>query len=114
MGGRLALLIGLRNPDVFGVIGALQPAIRVEDAETIADLARDAMTHGPLHLRIVTSEQDDFLGPARATHERLDASGIPHEFLVLPGKHGYEFNRGPGSIEMLAWHERVERGLPAP
>jgi iron(III)-salmochelin esterase len=114
MGGRLALIVGLSNPDVFGVVGAMQPALRVEEAETIANLARSAMAKGPLSLRILSSDEDEFRGAAEATADRLAAAGVPHEFLVLRGKHGYEFNRGPGCIEMLAWHERVERGLPAP
>jgi pimeloyl-ACP methyl ester carboxylesterase len=114
MGGRLALVVGLSNPEVFGAVGALQPAIRVDEAQGIADLARAAMAKGPLLLRIVSSEEDDFRSAAEATVDRLKSAGVPHEFLVLPGKHGYEFNRGPGCIEMLAWHERVQRGLPAP
>jgi pimeloyl-ACP methyl ester carboxylesterase len=114
MGGRLALMVGLSHPEVFGAVGAMQPAIRIEEAQVIADLARDAMAKGPVRLRILSSEEDDFRSAAEATADRLTAAGVPHEFLVLPGKHGYEWNRGPGCIEMLAWHERVERGLPPP
>jgi iron(III)-salmochelin esterase len=29
---------------------------------------------------------------------------------VIPGGHDYTFNRGPGGIEMLLWHDRVLRG----
>jgi pimeloyl-ACP methyl ester carboxylesterase len=114
MGGRLALVVGLSHPEVFGAVGAMQPAIRVEEAQGIADLAREAMAKSPLHLRILSSEEDEFRPAAEALADRLNAAGVPHEFLVLPGKHGYEFNRGPGCIEMLAWHERVERGLAPP
>jgi hypothetical protein len=32
------------------------------------------------------------------------------EHLVVPGPHDYPFNRGPGAIEMLLWHDRVLRG----
>jgi acetyl esterase/lipase len=72
------------------------------------------MEKGPVLLRILSSDEDEFRGAAEATVEKLKAAGVPYEFLVLRGKHGYEFNRGPGCIEMLAWHERVERSLPAP
>jgi enterochelin esterase-like enzyme len=114
MGGRLALLVGLSNPEIFGAVGAMQPAIRVEEAQEIADLARQAMAKSPVLLRILSSDEDEFLAASQATSDRLTAAGVPHEFLVLRGKHGYEFNRGPGCVEMLAWHERVQRGLPAP
>jgi iron(III)-salmochelin esterase len=114
MGARLALLVGLSNPEVFGAVGAMQPALRVEEAQTIADLAGAAMAKAPVKLRILSSDDDEFRTAAEATADRLTAAGVPHEFLVLRGKHGYEFNRGPGCIEMLAWHERVQRGLPPP
>jgi iron(III)-salmochelin esterase len=114
MGGRLALMVGLSNPEVFGVVGAMQPALREADAQSIAELARSAISKAPVRLRILTSDEDDFRGAAETTAERLTEAGVPHEFLVLKGKHGYEFNRGPGCLDMLAWHERVQHGLPAP
>jgi hypothetical protein len=114
MGGRLALLVGLTHPETFGVVGALQPAIRIEEAGLISELARAAMAKAPVRLRLVTSEEDYFLAAVRATSERLRADGVEHELLVIPGTHGYDFNRGPGGADMLLWHERVQRGLAAP
>jgi enterochelin esterase-like enzyme len=114
MGGRLSLLVGLTHPEVFGVVGALQPAIRPEEAPMISELARAAMAKAKVSLRLVSSVDDPFLPAVRAASERLTADGVPHELLVTPGNHGYEFNRGPGGAEMLLWHERVQRGLPAP
>jgi hypothetical protein len=46
--------------------------------------------------------------------QALHEEHIPHELLVTPGPHDYVYNRGPGSYEMLLWHERVLRGLPPP
>lgn len=114
MGGRLSLLVGLRHPEIFGAVGALQPAIRVEEAPMISELARAAMARAKVALRLVTSEEDFFLPAVRAASERMRADGVEHELLVIPGTHGYEFNRGPGGAEMLLWHERVLRGLPPP
>jgi hypothetical protein len=114
MGGRLALLVGLTHPETFGVVGALQPALKVEEAALISDLARAAGARAPVRLRLVTSEEDYFLPAVRAVSERLRADGVEHELLVIPGTHGYEFNRGPGGADMLLWHERVQRGLAAP
>ena len=49
--------------------------------------------------------------------EALDAAltqrRIPHEFRLLAGPHDYPFNRGPGGVEMLLFHDRALRGLPA-
>jgi hypothetical protein len=114
MGGRLALFVGLSNPEVFGVVGALQPALGVAEAPIVLDLARAAMTKAKVVLRLVTSDEDYFLPAVRATSQALREGGVPHELLVIPGTHGYEFNRGPGGVEMLLWHERVQRGLPSP
>ena len=114
MGGRIALFVGLSHPEVFGAVGALQPAIKVEEAGLIAALAGRAMEKARLLLRLVSSDDDPFLPAVRAASAEMRAREIPHELLVIPGTHGYEFNRGPGGIEMLLWHERVQRGLPGP
>jgi poly(3-hydroxybutyrate) depolymerase len=114
MGGRLSLLVGLSHPEVFGAVGALQPAIRVEEAAMISALAKGAMAKAKLRLRLVTSEEDYFLPAVKAASERMRADGVEHEMLIIPGTHGYEFNRGPGGAEMMLWHERVLRGLPPP
>ncbi len=114
MGGRLALFVGLTRPDVFGVVGVLQPALSVQEAPMISALAKAAMAKAPLRLRLVSSEDDPFLPAVRAASDRMRADGVEHEILVVPGIHGYAFNRGPGGAEMLLWHERVQRGLPAP
>jgi iron(III)-salmochelin esterase len=114
MGGRLALFVGLTHPEIFGVIGALQPAISVEEAPLISDLAVAANAKANVLLRLVSSDADPFLPAVRAASERLARDGVIHELLVVPGNHGYEFNRGPGGAEMLLWHERVQRGLKAP
>ena len=114
MGGRLALFVGLQNPEVFGVVGVLQPALRAEEAPLVLDLARAAMAKAKVVLRLVTSDEDYFLPAVRAVSQALREGGVPHELLVIPGTHGYDFNRGPGGVEMLLWHERVQRGLPSP
>lgn len=114
MGGRLSLLVGLSHPEVFGAVGALQPALRVEEAPMISALAQAAMAKAKVALRLVSSEEDYFLKAVQAASERMRADGVPHELLVIPGTHGYEFNRGPGGAEMLLWHERVLRGMAAP
>jgi len=114
MGGRLALLIGLSHPELFGAVGTLQPAISVGEAEWLAQLAKTANARRPLKLRLVSSSDDPFLPAVRAFAQQLGKLQVPHQVIVTPGPHDYIWNRGPGSYELLLWHERVLRGLPAP
>ena len=114
LGGRLALLVGLSFPDVFGAVGALQPAVRESEAEMFSALARRAMERRAVALRLVSSEADPFLPAIRAISDRLRQDGVSHTLLVVPGPHDYAWNRGPGGVEMVLWHERVQRGLPPP
>lgn len=114
MGGRLALLVGLSRPDIFGSVGALQPALKPSEGPMISELARAAMKAFPVELRLVSSEADPFLPAVRAVSERLRADGVVHELLIAQGHHDYDWNRGPGGAEMLLWHERVLRGIRPP
>jgi acetyl esterase/lipase len=114
MGGRLALLVGLSRPDIFGSVGALQPALKPSEGPMISELARAAMDKFPLELRLVSSEADPFLPAVRAISDRLRADGVVHELLIAQGNHDYTWNRGPGGAEMLLWHERVLRGFRPP
>lgn len=114
MGGRLALLVGLQNPQVFGAVAALQPAISAGEAPWLSALAARAMQKAPLRLRLVTSDDDPFRGAVLALSARLGDEGVEHDLLVTPGPHDYDYNRGPGAIEMLLWHDRVLHGLPPP
>jgi len=114
MGGRLALLVGLSHPEIFGAVGALQPAIREEEAEWLTDLAVQAQARASSKLRLVTSDGDYFRSAVERLSGELHRRGVEHELLVTPGPHDYVYNRGPGSFELLLWHERVLRGLAAP
>ena len=79
----------------------------------LARRAKSAMMDAQkLRLRLVTSDQDYFRGAIGQLHLALESEGIEHEHLVLPGPHDYIFNRGPGGVEMLLWHDRVLRGEP--
>lgn len=113
MGGRLALWIGFRFPELFGAVGAMQPALRVEEAASVAALAQGARARNPkLHIRLLSSEGDPFLAAVNAASAKMKEVGVEHDLVVVPGPHNYEFNRGPGCAEMLLWQERALRGLP--
>ena len=112
LGGRVSLLSGLYQPQEFGAIATLQAAFDSSDAPRLADLAARAKSRNPkLQFRFLTSDGDYFLAANRAIDQAFSASHIDHKFLIVPGPHDYIFNRGPGAIEMLFYHDRALRGL---
>lgn len=111
LGGRVALLAGLLHPEVFGAIGSLQAALQAAEARPLAKRVQAAREKAsPLRLRLLTSENDFYRGEILALHRELERLKQEHEHRVVPGPHDYPFNRGPGAIEMLLWHDRVLRG----
>lgn len=114
LGGRVSLLVGLAHPTEFGAVGALQAAVQIPEAKTLAKRAKAAREANPeLALRLVTSERDFYKEEIAAFHEELTKRGVPHRHEVLPGPHDYPWNRGPGAFEMLLFHDRVLRGRAA-
>ena len=114
MGGRWALELGLRFPRVFGSIGALQPAIRVDEVERFAERALSAMAVRPQSIRLATSDGDPFREPTEALARALERRAVPHRLVLTRGPHDYAWNRGPGSLELALFHERALRGLRVP
>ncbi|MFI5301441.1 MAG: alpha/beta hydrolase-fold protein [Polyangiales bacterium] len=106
-GGLAALGAGLARPDVFGVVGALQPALGQDDYVAALSDSIPAQLKGR-RLRLVTSTDDMFRARIEALHASLDRASIAHDFRVTPGPHDYAWNRGAGAVEMLAWHDRVQ------
>jgi hypothetical protein len=110
LGGAVALAVGLDSARSFGAVGTLQPAIDVHDAARWAARAQAARRANPsLAIRLLTSDGDYFRDAVRATSAAFDAAGIIHDFDQVLGPHDYPFNRGPGGIEMLMWHDRELR-----
>ncbi len=110
LGGLLSLRIGLASPAAFGAVGALQAALDERDATLWTERALAARRLNPaLKLRLLTSDGDYFLEPNRAVSRAWSDAGITHDFELGLGPHDYPFNRGPGSIEMLVWHDRSLR-----
>jgi hypothetical protein len=95
------------RPDVFGAIGALQPAVSPDQVDRIADDLAHRLDRRPL--RITTSEEDVYHDVLVDLDRALTARAVPHEFAIEPGPHDYIWNKGPGAIEMLLWNDRVLR-----
>lgn len=106
LGGALALKLGFAHPDVFGAVGALQPAIGKDSGPKLEEWLRGARTHGDVPFRLTTSSDDYYRDAVRAVHAYLVDASLPHDFTELVGPHDYPFNRGPGAYELLLWHDR--------
>ncbi len=107
LGGAVALRVGLANPAFFGATGSLQAAIRADEIPMYTAMAvRARSSHPSLNLRLVTSHADYFREAITRMSHAWRAAGVEHEFADVPGPHDYPFNRGPGAIEMLLWHDR--------
>jgi hypothetical protein len=114
LGGRGAISVGLHRPEAFGAVAGVQAAFDSENTNDFAVRAERALAKNPrLKLRLLTSSEDYYLAVMRRFHAALDRKNVPHDFLVVPGPHDYAFNRGPGAIEMLVYHDRVLRGRAA-
>ncbi len=109
LGGWSSIRIGMARRDLFGVVGALQPAI-IDPPMIEWAMQLIAQNLGTRPFRFVTSTEDLYRYTLTELDKRLSAKNIPHEFLLTPGPHDYPWNKGPGSIEMLLWHDRKLRG----
>jgi len=112
LGGLHSLEIGLAHPEVFGVVGALQPAVRGRIDRVLARYVASP-SRPPQRVRLVTSRGDVYRRDVGALDAAMRARGIAHDLRVVAGPHDYVFNRGPGGVEMLLFHDRALRGLPA-
>lgn len=113
LGGRAALLVGFAHPDVFRTIGTLQPAIQVAEADELSRRAKGYFAKRPAGtLRLLTSDGDYFKDAVGAFDRSLETALLPHITHIVKGPHDYAFNRGPGGIEMLLFHDRALRGEP--
>jgi hypothetical protein len=108
LGGVVALRIGLTSPEAFGAVGGIQPAFGNGQSAEWTALAQGARARRPeLKLRLLTSHEDYFHEAIVGVSHAWSSAGVAHDFADLPGPHDYVFNRGPGSIELLLWHDRV-------
>ncbi len=87
-GGVWALEIGLRNPDVFSSVAAVSPALAVNNPRPAYDplaLARNLATAPRLFL--LAGDHDWARDGTEQLDQVLTAGGIPHEYVIFPGKH---------------------------
>lgn len=107
LGGYASLGVGVRKMDAIGALGCVQAAVSSADADKWSDRIAKAMaTHGARPLHLLTSTADAFREPVTALSASLTKRGVAHTFRLALGPHDQPFLRGPGSLEMLLWHDR--------
>jgi hypothetical protein len=110
LGGAVGLRIGLTHPETFGAAGGIQPAFGDDPAGLWTSLAQRARSrNAEIRLRLLTSHDDYFRAPIVSVSRAWTSNGVAHDFAEVVGPHDYSFNRGPGSIELLLWHDRALR-----
>jgi hypothetical protein len=108
LGGAIALRTGFARTDTFGAVGALQPAVADDQTQEWVELARAARAkRRELAVRLTTSHDDVYHDVIARLSDAFRAAAVPHDFADIVGPHDYPFNRGPGAIELLLWHDRV-------
>ena len=110
LGGRAALLVGFERPSAFAAVGSLQAAF---DTAEVSELTRRALAarrgNPKLSIRLLTSSGDYYRRALTSISQAFARAGVDHDFVVVPGPHDYDFNRGPGAYEMLLLHDRALR-----
>lgn len=113
LGARAAVLVGLSRAKAFGVVAGLQLAIDESEIRQLTRLAKRARVSNPaLQLRLLTSTRDYYLDVNKKLSRAWRRAGIAHSFRIAVGTHSYRFNRGPGALEMLLFHDQALRKSP--
>lgn len=109
MGGARAMLYGLKYPEMFSAIGAVQGAFgpSLDTYRQLIDKNRGKLKNRSIQL--VTSDGDGMAPSVEKMSHLLKDEGIPHTYMNLTGPHDYIFNQGPGSIALLMFHNRAQR-----
>lgn len=108
LGGYASLGVGARRMDAIDSLGCVQAAISTGDADKWTDrIAKAFATHGTKPLHLLTSTADAFRAPVEAFSASLKKRAIAHTFRLAIGPHDQPFLRGPGSLEMLLFHDRA-------
>ncbi len=107
LGGLLSTYIGFKYPEYFGAIGSQQGSVGSR-AVLLDRLRKDKIDIlRTRKLNVATSDKDGFKGSITQFSARLARAGLEHRFTVLKGRHNKRFVKGPGSMELLLFHDRA-------
>jgi enterochelin esterase-like enzyme len=104
MGGLGALNLAFQHPDVFGVVGAHSPSVRVQPDPALWFLKDQTFwDNNPiwlvehrsglesLSIWLDAGDEDVWLPNIEAVHQALTDQGLKHEWHVFPGPHEAEY-----------------------
>ena len=84
-----ALHLGLKYPEVFGVIWSVAPALHyakgTDSAWGSANVKAEAIKRSKMRIRLLCGTEDELLRLSKAFHRLLGQMGIPHDYLEVPG-----------------------------
>ena len=106
LGGHFSIELLLRRPEAFGAWGGVQTAIGEAAGRRYGGRLSQA---GMRDLLVETSTGDPFRAGNEALSRALDASGVRHTFIELPGPHDQRWLRSSGTERMLAWFDALSR-----
>jgi len=104
LGGHFSIEFLLRRPEVFGAWGGVQTAVGEAAGRRYGQRLAQS---GVNDLLVETSTGDPFRAGNEALSHTLDASGVRHTFIELPGPHDQRWLRSSGTERMLAWFDAL-------
>lgn len=131
MGGHGALWLAWRHPDIYGSCGSMEGGVdiynypnrwkvneRLGDFESNKEVWREhsviylVPTLEPGQNIVIDAGKDDiFIDANNALHEALDRHGIPHDYVIRPGKHSWTFWVNALDYQMLFFHKAFTSGV---
>lgn len=131
MGGHGALWLAWRHPDIYGSCGSMEGGVdiynypnrwkvneRLGDFESNKEVWREhsviylVPTLEPGQNIVIDAGKDDiFIDANNDLHEALDKQGIPHDYVIRPGKHSWTFWVNALDYQMLFFHKAFTTGV---
>lgn len=110
LGGLTAKHVGFKYPEKFAAISSQQASVKRSRPRLVRMAKEKLEALKATRVNIATSHRDGYRDALRQFHEDLDGVGLPHRFVILRGAHNKAFVKGPGSLEILLFHDRALRG----
>lgn len=129
MGGHGGLFLGLRHADTFGACGSMSGGVDLQPFKKswqLAEKVGDTINHAEnwknfsvINLIesypkdslaiIIDCGTEDFFYPAnRELHEKMLRLKIPHDFIIRPGKHNWDYWRNAVGFQFMFFKNYFE------
>jgi S-formylglutathione hydrolase FrmB len=130
MGGHGAMFIAHRHADIFGACGSMSGALNISTITNGYDIGKrlgkfdttntyykdwsvlkiiETKPSDSLAIIIDCGLQDFIYGMSKATHEKLVALKIPHDYIERPGKHDWNYWANAVKYQLLFFKNFFEK-----